>query len=50
MQLKPFQSNTIIEPFRIRSAEPIRFTSMEQREQALPRAGQARSSHISGPA
>ena len=39
MQLKPFQSGTIIEPFRIRSVEPIRFTTMEQREQALQRAG-----------
>ena len=39
MQLKPFHSNTIIEPFRIRSVEPIGFTSMEQREQALQRAG-----------
>jgi Beta-eliminating lyase len=39
MQLKPFQSNTSIEPFRIRSLEPIRFTSMEQREQPLQRAG-----------
>jgi tryptophanase len=34
-----FQPQTIIEPFRIRSVEPIRFTTMEEREQALDAAG-----------
>lgn len=39
MQLKEFKSTTIIEPFRIRSVEPIQFTSMEDRRKALKRAG-----------
>jgi tryptophanase len=34
-----FQPQTIIEPFRIRSVEPIRFTTMSEREQALDAAG-----------
>ncbi|PAU93268.1 tyrosine phenol-lyase [Aliifodinibius salipaludis] len=37
--LSPFQTDTIIEPFRIRSVEPIRFTTMEEREQLLKDAG-----------
>lgn len=37
--LQPFQSNTIIEPFRIRTVEPIRFTSMVHREELLKKAG-----------
>jgi len=37
--LQPFQSNTIIEPFRIRTVEPIRFTSMAHREDFLKKAG-----------
>lgn len=31
--------NTIIEPFRIKSVEPLRFTTREEREDALKRAG-----------
>jgi len=39
MHLKPFQTNTIIEPFRIRSIEAMHFTSMEERQQLLKDAG-----------
>lgn len=39
MSLKDFKSETIIEPFRIRSVEPIRFTTMEERTQLLKEAG-----------
>ncbi len=39
MNMKEFHPKTIIEPFRIRSVEPIRFTTMSEREQALNRAG-----------
>jgi tryptophanase len=39
MHLKPFQTNTIIEPFRIRSVEAMHFTSMEERQQLLKDAG-----------
>ena len=39
MSLKPFISETIIEPFRIRSVEPIRFTSYNEREVLLSEAG-----------
>ncbi len=39
MQLNNFKSRTIIEPFRIRSVEPLSFNSMKDREQALKRAG-----------
>ncbi len=38
-ELKAVQSNTIIEPFRIRSVEPIHFSTMEEREQLLAEAG-----------
>ncbi len=38
MKLKPFKSNVIIEPFRIRSVEPIRFTTMRDREKLLHKA------------
>ncbi len=37
--MKPFQPQTIIEPFRVRSVEPIRFTTMAEREAALQTAG-----------
>lgn len=37
--MKPFQPKTIIEPFRVRSVEPIRFTTMAEREAALQAAG-----------
>jgi tryptophanase len=37
--MKPFQPQTIIEPFRVRSVEPIRFTTMTERETALAAAG-----------
>lgn len=39
MKLKEFKTDTIIEPFRIRSVEPIRFTSMEERSKLLQKAG-----------
>ena len=37
--MREFQPKTIIEPFRIRSVEPLRFTSLADRDQALRRAG-----------
>lgn len=37
--LKKFQTDIIIEPFRIRSVEPIRFKTMEEREVLLKDAG-----------
>jgi tryptophanase len=37
--MRPLVPRTIIEPFRIRSVEPIRLTSFEQRQDALARAG-----------
>lgn len=39
MQLNEFHPKTIIEPFRIRSVEPISFSTMAARKQALERAG-----------
>ncbi len=39
MQLSEFKTDTIIEPFRIRSVEPIRFTTIEQRKMLLKEAG-----------
>jgi len=39
MDLKEFNTDTIIEPFRIRSVEPIRFTTMEERKELLKNAG-----------
>lgn len=38
-KLKPVQSHTIIEPFRIRSVEPIHFSTMKERKQLLAEAG-----------
>ena len=37
--MKPFEPKSIIEPFRVRSVEPIRFTTMRQRAAALAKAG-----------
>jgi tryptophanase len=37
--MREFQPKTIIEPFRVRSVEPIRFTTMRERTQALAQAG-----------
>jgi tryptophanase len=37
--LSPFKTDTIIEPFRIRSVEPIHFTSMDERKKLLQEAG-----------
>lgn len=37
--MNPFHPQTIIEPFRVRSVEPIRFTTMAEREAALAAAG-----------
>lgn len=39
MKLEKIQTNTIIEPFRIRSVEPIRHTDMDEREHLLKEAG-----------
>ncbi len=39
MDLEEFYGNTIIEPFRIRSVEPIRFTTMAERTELLKKAG-----------
>lgn len=39
MELSEIKSETIIEPFRIRSVEPIRFTTMTERKQLLKNAG-----------
>lgn len=38
MSLSEFKSNTIIEPFRIRSVEPITFTSIGERKELLRKA------------
>ncbi len=37
--MQEFQPKTIIEPFRIRSVEPIRFTNLAERQKALKNAG-----------
>ena len=39
MSLKPFHSDVIMEPFRVRSVEPIKFTTMKEREELLKEAG-----------
>ncbi|HKJ31254.1 MAG TPA: tryptophanase [Balneolales bacterium] len=39
MRLKPFHTDIIIEPFRIRSVESMHFTTMEEREVLLKQAG-----------
>lgn len=38
MSISEFKSNTIIEPFRIRSVEPITFTTIEERKELLRKA------------
>jgi len=38
MSISEFKSNTIIEPFRIRSVEPITFTTIEERKDLLRKA------------
>lgn len=37
--MREFHPKTIIEPFRVRSIEPIRFTTMQDRTQTLQKAG-----------
>ncbi|MBK8049767.1 MAG: tryptophanase [Anaerolineales bacterium] len=37
--MQEFHPKTIIEPFRVRSVEPIRFTTLAERETALAQAG-----------
>ncbi|MCK5227181.1 MAG: hypothetical protein KAK02_03185, partial [Desulfobulbaceae bacterium] len=37
--MQELHPKTIIEPFRIRSVEPIRFTTMKEREEKLKKAG-----------
>jgi len=39
MELSEFQSDIIIEPFRIRSVEPIRFKTIKERKSILKKAG-----------
>lgn len=39
MDLSEFHTDTIIEPFRIRSVEPVRFTTMKERKRLLKKAG-----------
>lgn len=39
MELSEIKSETIIEPFRIRSVEPIRFTTISERKHLLKKAG-----------
>ncbi len=39
MELSEFQSDIIIEPFRIRSVEPIRFKTIKERKLILKKAG-----------
>jgi len=39
MKLKEFQSDIIIEPFRIRSVEPVHFKTMDERRDILEKAG-----------
>lgn len=39
MNLREVHPRTIVEPFRVRSVEPIRFTTMERRQRCLEEAG-----------
>ena len=39
MHFQPFSPKTIVEPFRIRSVEPVGFTTPEERKELLAQAG-----------
>jgi len=39
MHFQPFSPKTIVEPFRIRSVEPVGFTTWQERNELLARAG-----------
>lgn len=39
MNFQPFSPTTIVEPFRIRSVEPVGFTTLDERKELLAKAG-----------